>query len=114
MELHDAIEEHMDLHKRVEDRVGSGEGSLDADEIQKPDQCELGKWLVGDGAKHQTRPQHTKLAEAHAAFHGACADVLRQADAGTLEDGALGDKGPLYAALAELCVSISSLSVRIQ
>lgn len=114
MDLHDAIEDHISLHQQVSDYAGKPDGALRAEDVQRPDRCELGKWLPGEGAAHQARAEHAMLTEAHVAFHEVCADTVRRADAGALAQDALGDKGPLYAALARLCLSISRLNVRIQ
>lgn len=114
MDLHDAIEDHVDLHKQVSDYAAKPDGTLDPDGVKRADACELGKWLPAEGAKHQALPEHPELTEAHVAFHAACADVVRQADARTLEENALGSKGPLHLSLVNLCFSISRLNVKIQ
>jgi hypothetical protein len=114
LDLHDAVEDHMNLHQQVVDYGWKPDGALKADDVQGTDRCELGKWLPAEGAAHQSRPEHGKLADAHAAFHQACADTVRHADAGTLPPNALGDKGALHAAFVHLCISISRLNVKIQ
>ena len=114
MDLHDAIEAHVDLHKEVTDYAGKRVGSLDAVTVERTDQCDLGKWLPEEGAKHQALPEYGKLIEAHGAFHVACANVVKAADEGTLDEEALGQKGALYAALVDFCYSTSKLNVKIQ
>jgi hypothetical protein len=114
MDLHDAIEAHLELHEQVSSYARKPGGALEAEQVEKTDQCELGKWLPAEGAAHQALAQHATLTEAHAKFHAVCADTVRHADAGTLGQDALGDKGDLHAAFVDLCLSISRLNVRIQ
>ena len=114
MDLHDAIEDHVTLHQEVVDYARKPDGALKAEDLQEPDRCELGKWLPADGAAHRALAQHATLTEAHAAFHEVCADTVRRADAGTLPENALREKGELHAAFTHLCLSISQLNVRIQ
>jgi len=114
MDLHDTIEDHVTLHQQVADYARKPDGALKAEDVQGPDRCELGKWLPAEGAAHRALAQHATLTEAHVAFHRVCADTVRHADAGTLGEHALGEKGELHAALVHLCFSISKLNVRIQ
>lgn len=114
MFLHDAIEDHMDLHNEVESYAGKPNGALKAEDVQKVDQCALGKWLPDEGAAHQAHDEYSKLTDAHVAFHSVCADTLRHADEGTLPKDALDAKGELTKSLVNLCAALSKLNVRIQ
>jgi hypothetical protein len=114
MDLHDAIEDHVTLHQQVADYARKPDGALKAEGVQRPDSCDLGKWLPAEGAAHRALAQHATLTEAHTAFHEVCADTVRRADAGTLPESALTEKGELYASFTHLCFSISKLNVRIQ
>lgn len=60
---------------------GSGE-KLDANQVGHDDQCELGQWIHGEGAKFAKSPQFQQLVAEHAAFHRCAAKVVRSALAG--------------------------------
>lgn len=114
MDLHDAIEDHVKMHHEVSEYARRPDGALKAEDVQRPGECDLGKWLPAEGAAHRALAEWARLMEAHVVFHQVCADTVTHADAGTLGEDALGDRGELHAALAQICVSISRLNVKIR
>jgi hypothetical protein len=68
------------------------DGTLHPHEIEPDNKCDLGKWIVGEGAKFSALPTFRSLKVGHARFHKAAADVVRRADSGanTVEEVALG------------------------
>src|ERR1019366_8215768 len=57
--------------------------SLDASVVASPNECELGKWINGEGQqKYSNIPEFAALVSSHASFHKAAGEVVRKADAG--------------------------------
>ena len=56
--------------------------SLDASVVALPNECELGKWIYGEGQKYSNIPEFAALVSNHASFHTAAGEVVRKADAG--------------------------------
>jgi hypothetical protein len=52
---------------------------IDATLVGKDDQCELGKWIYGDGKKYATSDAYKDLKIKHAKFHAAVSQVIIQA-----------------------------------
>ncbi len=50
---------------------------LDLKVIGADDQCELGKWIHGDGRRYTNNPDYERLVREHAHFHETAASVLR-------------------------------------
>ena len=56
---------------------GSGE-VLDPALIQQDGQCDLGKWLYGDGLAYQHEPEYKEVLAHHARFHQQAAAIVRR------------------------------------
>jgi hypothetical protein len=110
--LNEGMSDHASLYHRVSEYANRPGGSPKAD-IQVDQECGLGRWLSTDGARYQALPEHAMLKEMHTAFHRTSADTVRRADAGTLPDGWLGEKGQLKASLAHLCTAIAKMTFKI-
>lgn len=59
-----------------------GKDSLKPDEVERDDQCDLGKWIYGEGSKNAGDAAFATLEEAHRQFHVLAGDVIRKAVAG--------------------------------
>lgn len=81
MNFDEAIAAHTSWKLKLRTFI-KGEGQLDAATVRKDDQCALGQWIYGDGAKHQADPEFQALKSEHAHFHVAAAAVVEQATQG--------------------------------
>jgi hypothetical protein len=64
-------------------QVISGKETLDPLAVAKDDQCDLGRWIHGEGkGKFAALPQYEEVRAAHAQFHRTAADVIRTVKAG--------------------------------
>jgi methyl-accepting chemotaxis protein len=100
MNFDQAISAHVQWKSKLAAYIAKPDHSLHAEIIAKDDQCELGKWIHGEGQKVAKMPDFQKLVADHARFHAAAADVVRKADAGqkASEEVALGAKSSYAAA----------------
>ncbi len=100
MDFDQAISCHVQWKSKLAAYVAKPDHSLNAAAISRENDCELGKWLCGEGQKYSKLPEFGKLVAEHAHFHAAAADVVRKADAGQHagEEVALGSKSAYGAA----------------
>jgi methyl-accepting chemotaxis protein len=81
-----AIEAHRQWKVKLRAAIADHQ-KLDADTICRDDQCPLGKWLHGAGAKKWTgRPAFVSLVGKHAEFHKVAGAVAKQINAGHYEN----------------------------
>jgi methyl-accepting chemotaxis protein len=73
--LNKAIMAHSAWKGRLRKAIDGGE-IPDAASVRADNQCDLGKWLNGDGKSHQNLPEYQELKSQHAQFHKAAADVV--------------------------------------
>jgi Chemoreceptor zinc-binding domain len=106
MNFDQAISAHVQWKSKLATYIAKPDHSLNAETIAKDDQCELGKWIHGEGQKFARLADFQKLVADPARFHAAAADVVRKADSGqkASEEIALGAKSP-YAAASNAVVS---------
>lgn len=82
MNLKDAIDAHSKWKVRLRMFLsGTGE-KLDPAVVERDNQCDLGKWIHGEGARHGASADYQKLRTEHALFHRCAAKVVRTAMAG--------------------------------
>lgn len=81
-----AIEAHIRWKVRLEAYLsGNGSEKLDPAQVEKDNQCVLGKWIHGAGGEqYHGSPMVTELTETHAAFHRCVAEIVRKADRGEI------------------------------
>ena len=89
--------------------------SLNATVVESPGQCDLGKWISGEGKKYSSLPEFTAMVTGHTAFHKAAASVIRKADAGHQvgEEVALGAKSEFATASNAVVRSLMTLRTKI-
>ena len=107
MNFDDAIQAHVNWKMKLQNYLRKPDKTLDAGKIESDCNCDLGKWLHGDGgAKYKADPKFVKLVSDHAKFHKVAAGVVRKADAGqqVSEETALGSKSE-FASLSQAVVS---------
>ncbi|MBI4911364.1 MAG: CZB domain-containing protein [Acidobacteria bacterium] len=84
MDFGEAVSSHQRWKVLLASMVqGNSKERLDPALLSREDQCDLGKWILGAGAKEcGTRPEFAALKDAHARFHRAAGEVARKAQGG--------------------------------
>jgi methyl-accepting chemotaxis protein len=98
MNLDNAVVKHGEWKLKLRHAITNKE-TLDAAVISKDNQCELGKWLHGEG-KTQCHhlPSYAKVVAAHAAFHKEVGKVANAVNAKKFDEAsALMASGSAYA-----------------
>jgi len=82
MDFDQAISAHVQWKSKLAAYIAKPDKSLDAIKVSSDRNCDLGKWLHGDGMKHSSLPGFAALVEDHARFHRAAGEVIKKADSG--------------------------------
>ena len=82
MNFDSAIQSHASWKMKLTNYLSSPDGSIQADELEKDDQCELGKWIQSESANLGGESTFQELKQLHSAFHKVAAGLVRRADAG--------------------------------
>ncbi len=78
----DAIAAHIKWKLRLAQFIdGASSEKLESDTVCKDNQCVLGKWIYGDGVKHQSNAHYEDLRLKHAHFHRCAGDVVKKVEA---------------------------------
>jgi len=81
-----ATNAHVNWKQRLYAYV-NGEGEpIDAAVLSSDNQCALGKWICGEGARFSNRSEYESLIGAHADFHQCAGQVAKLAQAGRTKD----------------------------
>lgn len=59
-----------------------GTGYMDAETVTRDDECEIGRWLYGDGSRFRQLHEYRHALRVHAAFHRRAAKVVNMVDHG--------------------------------
>lgn len=73
--LDQAILAHTGWKKKFHSHL-EGTETLDPATVKRPDACELGKWLAGEGAVYAKLPEFAAVREKHADFHRIAGSVV--------------------------------------
>ena len=76
--LDEAIIAHSKWKARLRNYI-AGQEQIDPAVLGRDDQCDLGKWILGDGNKHGNLSLFADLKAKHTKFHAAAASVVRSA-----------------------------------
>jgi methyl-accepting chemotaxis protein len=82
MNFDEALTAHTNWKMKLSSYLRKPDGTLHPQEIEPDNKCDLGKWIVGEGAKFSALPTFRSLKAEHARFHKAAADIVRRADSG--------------------------------
>lgn len=105
MDFSQVIYAHSAWKNRLKDHIMKNE-PLDAATIAKDDQCELGKWIYGEGRKYSSRSEYADVKQKHARFHAVTAEVVRKAAALKKEEALqLIGQGTDFARASSECVA---------
>jgi hypothetical protein len=116
MNFEDAIGVHVQWKSKLSAFIAKPDQSLNAEAVASDTQCELGKWLHGEGRTHSRVPEFVKAESDHARFHNAAGDIVRKAQTGhsMTDEIALGS-GSEYAAASNAVVgSLMKLKVKVK
>jgi hypothetical protein len=107
MNFDDAAKAHVNWKIKLRGYLAKPDKSLDPMKVAMDNQCDLGKWLHGEGVKFSSHATYKQLVAEHAKFHKAASDVIRRADSGQkiAEEVALGSKSE-FAATSERVIQL--------
>ena len=111
MDLNQAIDAHVSWKTKLATYLLHPNGTINGSKLALDDQCELGKWIHGDGGRLSNEPNFVHLAAAHARFHKEAAEIVRKADAGqqVMAEAALGAKSEYARASNEVVMLLMKL-----
>lgn len=84
MDFDTAILAHTRWKRRLHASMAEG-APLDAEQVGRDRDCDLGRWIAQEQARLADRAEYRALEEAHAAFHRAAARVAREINEGHLD-----------------------------
>jgi Chemoreceptor zinc-binding domain len=113
--LDEAILSHTKWKMRLSSYLSKPDHSLKASAVESPNECELGRWIHGEGKKYFSLPEFVALVSGHKSFHKAAAEVIRKADAGgkVSEETALGARSEFAAASTSIVRSLMALKAKL-
>lgn len=82
MDLDKAVQAHVAWKMKLSGYFKNPDQSLKASVVGADNQCELGKWLHGEGKQYASHPEYKKLIEEHAHFHREAGALVTKADRG--------------------------------
>lgn len=110
MNLDDAVSAHQRWKIRLGMAIeGNSPDVLDAAVVEQDNQCDLGKWLHGEGRVHKGKPEFGTVVAEHAAFHQQAAGVLRMALKGDRQRAKAELDGPYYQQSQKVVMAILRL-----
>ena len=110
-----AVVAHTDWKAKLRAYLATPDGSLSAPDIARDNNCVLGTWLSGEGAKYSHLPEFESVRSQHARFHQAAAEIVRKVDSGLrlAEEVVLGTKSEFSSASADVVNAIMSLKTEV-
>lgn len=114
MNFDDAIKSHVMWKTKLASYINKPDHSLNASVVAADKNCELGKWLHGEGSKHASLAEYSTLASDHARFHKAAGAIIAKADSGqnVSEEIALGGRSEYASASSSVVSSLMALKAR--
>lgn len=98
MNFDEAISAHQRWKTRLRLHIdGKSTEALDPAQVGKDDQCDLGRWIYGEGARVMgAKAEFQDVKQSHAHFHSVAADVLRKSLAGDKAGAGAALDGPFF------------------
>lgn len=84
MDFSKAVDAHVAWKLKLQTAIRNGE-TLDSATIYKDNQCDLGKWIYGEGLVHKDSEIYELLRSQHAQFHTCAGDVVSKINEGDNE-----------------------------
>jgi methyl-accepting chemotaxis protein len=115
MNVDEAITCHVAWRLKLTRYIAHPDSSINAATISTDDQCDLGRWLKGEGAKFASLPEFSILKKEHAHFHSAAGSIVTRADKGekVSEDVALGSKSEFAKASNSVVSALMNIKMKI-
>lgn len=115
MDFNAAIKAHSPWKLKLSGYIRNPDKSLDHDHVCKDNQCDLGKWIYGEGGAYSSFPEFSKLKSEHTRFHKAAGEVVRKANNGinVTEDIALGANSEFANASSSVVTAIMELQSKV-
>ena len=82
MDFDQAVASHTKWKARLAHYLAERDGSLNSDVVMLDNQCELGKWIYGEGTRYRALREYILLKREHQRFHKAAAEIVERANAG--------------------------------
>lgn len=82
MDFDEAVRAHVLWRMKLVDYLNNPDGSLNSQDIQVDNKCELGKWLYSEASKWNFLPEYSNLLFEHARFHEEASKVVEKAHSG--------------------------------
>jgi len=86
MNFDEAISAHVNWKVKLLGFINGTADKLDANKVEKDNQCDLGRWLYAEGSQYKKHPEYDRLKKEHAHFHKCAADVVKAVDAGKKDE----------------------------
>lgn len=108
MNFEDAISAHQKWKSRLRMQIdGTAKETLDPALVCRDNQCDLGKWIHGEGAAQMgAKPEYIEVKTTHAQFHRVAGDIVTKAKAGDKAGAAAALEGPFYDASSKVVQAI--------
>jgi methyl-accepting chemotaxis protein len=115
MDFDHAIAAHASWKAKLAKYLKSPDHSLQPAEIALDNQCELGKWIAGEGKKFANLEEYRTVKSNHARFHRVASNIVQRANAGeqVAEEIALGTKSDFASASSAVVRAIMALKMKV-
>ncbi len=115
MNFQNAIECQVGWKMKLSSYIAKPDHSLNAATVSQDSNCELGRWLNGEGRKYSANPEFAKLVADHARFHAAAGEIVRKADSGqrVTDELALGAQSEYAAASNAVVGALMRLKTKV-
>jgi methyl-accepting chemotaxis protein len=116
MNFDEAISAHSQWKNKLASYIAKPDHSLNAVEVAADNKCPLGQWLYGEGKKHSSMPEFSKLVSEHAHFHRAASNVIKKADSGAnvTQEVALGSNSEFASASSAVVQALMSMKSKVK
>jgi hypothetical protein len=113
--IDEAITAHAKWKMKLASYISKPDQSLQASVVGADNQCDLGKWLHGEGLKYSRLPEYSKLVSDHAEFHKFAAEIIRKADSGhkVTADITLGSKSKFASISSTIVLSLMAMKSKM-
>lgn len=111
MDFSEAIKAHSAWKLKLSGYIRNPDKSLNHDHVCKDNQCDLGKWIYGQGGAYSSYPEFHTLKTEHARFHKAAGEIVRKANDGinVTEEIALGASSEFASASTAVVTAIMAM-----
>jgi hypothetical protein len=116
MDFDHAIAAHAAWKSKLANYLKNPDHSIQPDDVALDDQCELGKWIAGEGKQFAKLPEYAGVKSDHARFHRVAANIVMRANAGqkVSEEVVLGAKSEFASASSSVVRAIMALKLKVE